>query len=52
MDAEEVIAQKIRFRIASLEGSKVFSNIMTFVLTWKKRRLNVSDMLLKVSSGT
>lgn len=47
-----VIARKIRFRIAGLEGSKVFSNIMTFVLTRRKRGLNVSDMLLKVSSGT
>ena len=30
----------------------MFSNIMTCVLTWRKRSLNVSDMLLKVLSGT
>ena len=47
-----VIARKIRFRIASLEGARTFSNIMTCMLTWRKRNLNVSDMLLKVLSGT
>lgn len=47
-----VIARKIRFRIAGLEGSRVLSNIMTCVLTWRKRGLDVSDMLQKVSSGT
>ena len=47
-----VIARKIRFRIASLEGVRTLSNIMTCMLTWRKRNLNVSDMLLKVLSGT
>ena len=47
-----VITRKIRFRIASMEGSKMFSNIMTCMLTWRKLNLNVSDMLLKVLSGT
>lgn len=47
-----VIVQKIRFRIASLEGSRMFSNIMTCMLTWRKRSLNVSDTLLKILSGT
>ena len=34
------IARKIRFRIASIEGAKMFSNIMTCVLAWKKWNLN------------
>ena len=30
----------------------MFSNIMTCMLAWRKRDLNVSDMLLRVLSGT
>ena len=47
-----VIARKIRYRIASDRGARMFSNIMTAVLTWKKRGLCVSDMLLKALRGT
>ena len=46
-----VIARKIRFRIARMEGARTFPNIMTCVLTRRKRNLNVSDMLPKVLSG-
>ena len=47
-----VIARKIRFRIASRAGARMFSNIMTCMLTWRKRNLNVLDMLLKALKGT
>ena len=47
-----VIARKIRFRIASRTGARMFSNIMTCMLTWRKRNLNVLDMLLKALKGT
>ncbi len=30
----------------------MFSNIMAYVLTWRKRNLNVSNMLMNVLSGT
>ena len=52
MPGKVAMARKIRFRIASTEGARMFPSIMTCVLTWRKRNLNVSDMLLKVLSGT
>ncbi len=49
-----VIARKIRFRIAGTggEGARMFPDITTCMLTWRKRNLKVSNMLLKVLSGT
>ena len=47
-----VVARKIRFRVASMEGARMFSNMMTCVLTWRKWNFNVSDILLKILSGT
>ena len=47
-----VMARRIRFRIASMEGARMFSSIMTCMLTWGKRNLSVSNVLLKVLSGT
>ena len=36
----------------SRSGAKMFSSRMTCMLTWGKRSLNVSDMLLKALRGT
>lgn len=43
--------RKIRPRTASLEGAKMFSNIMTRTLTRRRRSLNVLDVLLKILNG-
>ena len=47
-----VIFRKIRYRIVSNDGARAFSNTLTCVMTWKKRGLNVTDMLLAVLKGT
>ncbi len=47
-----VTAGRIRFGIAGVGCARMFSNIMTCVLTWRKRNPGVSDMLLKVLGGT
>ena len=50
MPRKAAMARKIGFRIA--RGSGIFPSIMTCVLTWRRWNLDVSDMLLKVLSGT
>ena len=52
MPGRAAMARKIRLGIAGLEGARMFPSIVTCMPTWRERNLNVSDMLLKVLSGT
>ena len=47
-----VISRKIRQRLVSTEGAMTFSVLMTCMMTWKKRGLNVSEMLYGALCGT
>ena len=45
------ILRNIRFRIAGMVGARMFSSMMTCVLTQRKQSPGVQDMLPKVPSG-
>ena len=51
MPRKVVIFGKIRFRMAGRTSARMFPNIMTCVPTWRKRNLNVLDMLLRALKG-
>ena len=47
-----VIFRGIRYGVGSLREAQMFSNILTCTMMWKKRGLNMHDMLLKALCGT
>ena len=47
-----VLSRKIRYRLVNAAGAAMFSTLFTCILTWKKRKLNVSEMLYKALCGT
>ena len=42
-----VLSRKVRLRIVSVKGAKTFSTLMTCLMTWKRRGLNIHEALLK-----
>lgn len=46
------MARKIRFGMASRTGARMSSSIMNRMLTWRKRNLNVLNLLLKALKVT
>ena len=42
-----VLSRKVRLRIVSVKGAKTFSILMTCLMTWKRRGLNIHEALLK-----
>ena len=42
-----VLSRRVRPRIVSVKGAKTFSTLMTCLMTWKRRGLNIHEALLK-----
>ncbi len=47
-----IIHRKIRQRLVSTGGMRMFGILMTCMLTWRKQNLNIADMLLDILGGT
>ena len=47
-----VISRKIRYRLVNAVGASTFSTLLTCAMIWKRRNLNVSEMLYKALCGT
>ncbi len=47
-----VIARKIWYILVNTTGDETFARILSCAMTWRKRGLNVHDMLMKALCGT
>ena len=46
------IHRKIRMRLVTGAGMRMFSTLFTCIVTWRKRGLDPTEQLLRVSSGS